>query len=502
SDDQGNSWSAPQKISTGFQSWFPWIAVDNTTGYVFVIYYSMDVGNTNYTTNTYLAISTDGGLTFQNQKVSDMSHITSPIPGFGGGYQGDYIGLTAHNGIAYPAWMDNRNGLWQVYVSPVQVSYAIDPVPMICSTGNFTVNSNTLVPGASVTWNSSNSNALQITTASDNTTGVATRQGNYNGVVYVSPSVNAGCGAVPLSAVPVWVGSPVFNSISIDGNTGPYPLCSTNNIPYTANQDHIITSIVSADASGQPAPVTYALSGAAGIVSGSSLSATNYDFISKSSSANFTINVSASNGCGGITQCLYFSNTAGPCNLPHITSVTVNGVSGYDCTTNFVNFSTGTWYTIQVTDDTNTPVTFSIGCSSCVTQTLSSTSIKIKPTTTTGFSVFPTTSNMCGSTSTCIWFGSSGPQPKSPIKTASINTYPNPASSTFSVQLTDSLNTGSTLDQPLQLYLYNRLSQTVYSAQSWSKTTEIPVGNLPDDIYYLNMFYKNAVLQKQIVVKK
>jgi hypothetical protein len=32
---------------------------------------------------------------------------------------GDYIGITAYGGKAYPIWHDDRNGTWQAYCSPV-----------------------------------------------------------------------------------------------------------------------------------------------------------------------------------------------------------------------------------------------------------------------------------------------------------------------------------------------------------------------------------------------
>jgi hypothetical protein len=110
------------------QSFFPWITVDDLTGAVCIAYYAFDSTNT-YITNTYVAYSLDGGSTFTNVKVSDVSHITAPIPGFGANsqYAGDYIGITAYNGKAYASWMDNRTGStmadWQVYVSEMDFPY-------------------------------------------------------------------------------------------------------------------------------------------------------------------------------------------------------------------------------------------------------------------------------------------------------------------------------------------------------------------------------------------
>lgn len=120
STDAGSSWSAGTTVSiaAGRQNWFPWVAVDDQWGDVSIVYYSFD-SPSGFSTNTYVAHSTDGGGTFENVRVSDVAHTTAPIPGFGGGYAGDYIGIAAFDHKAYPAWMDDRNGTWQVYVSPV-----------------------------------------------------------------------------------------------------------------------------------------------------------------------------------------------------------------------------------------------------------------------------------------------------------------------------------------------------------------------------------------------
>lgn len=110
SDNQGATWSTPLTVSipNGRQNWFPWIAVDDTNGDIFITYYSLDEA-TGFNTNTYVASSNDGGATFINQRVSDVNHVTAPIAEFGGGYAGDYIGITANSGRAFASWMDNRS---------------------------------------------------------------------------------------------------------------------------------------------------------------------------------------------------------------------------------------------------------------------------------------------------------------------------------------------------------------------------------------------------------
>ena len=119
SDNGGTTWSAGSvvNITAARQSFFPWITVDDKNGIVWVVYYAFDK-TTGYSTNTYVAAS-QNGTAWLNQKVSDVPHITAPIDNtnFAGGYAGDYIGISAYNGVAHPVWMDDRNGTWQIYTS-------------------------------------------------------------------------------------------------------------------------------------------------------------------------------------------------------------------------------------------------------------------------------------------------------------------------------------------------------------------------------------------------
>ncbi|WP_157886731.1 T9SS type A sorting domain-containing protein [Hymenobacter sp. PAMC 26628] len=154
SDNQGASWSTPvtASIPTGRQNWMPWIAVDDSNGDVSVVYYSFDTSS-GYATNTYVAYSRDGGASFNNLKVSDVSHTTAPIESspskFAAGYAGDYIGITAYGSKVYPTWMDNRSGTWQLYTSPVSYDFITGPDQLCSSSSNVPFRA----PTASANWN-------------------------------------------------------------------------------------------------------------------------------------------------------------------------------------------------------------------------------------------------------------------------------------------------------------------------------------------------------------
>ncbi|MBS1512264.1 MAG: T9SS type A sorting domain-containing protein [Bacteroidetes bacterium] len=139
SDDKGSTWSTPVTVSipTGRQNWDTRIAVDDCSGEVWVIYYSLDTPS-GFTTNTYVAHSTDGGVTWDNLKVSDQGHITAPInlPGIAAGYAGWRLGIAAFGGKAYPIWSDDRTGNWQLYCSPVTSTPCNINCPSISPFGN------------------------------------------------------------------------------------------------------------------------------------------------------------------------------------------------------------------------------------------------------------------------------------------------------------------------------------------------------------------------------
>jgi hypothetical protein len=125
------------------------------------------------------------------------------------------------------------------------------------------------------------------------------------------------------------------------------------------------------------------------------------------------------------------------------------------------------------------------------------------------FSVHLSSTSSCGATTNkCLFFTNSGISPFSVIRpkaSATLSVSPNPASTTLTVQVADSLSTNAqsvTLDQPYQLSISDRFSRKVFSTQSNEKLLEIPLHNLPPDIYYLNLIYKDAVVQKQIVIKR
>ena len=126
SSDNGNTWSTPIRINQdpsgqGKEHYFPWITCDPSNGILSVIFYD-DRNVSSTQCETYCANSDDGGDTWEDFKVSDVAFTPTPIPGLAGSYFGDYIGITAQDGVVYPCWTDNRSGTAMTYCSPYQTN--------------------------------------------------------------------------------------------------------------------------------------------------------------------------------------------------------------------------------------------------------------------------------------------------------------------------------------------------------------------------------------------
>ena len=101
SDDEGTSWSQPIRVNDDkgkAHQFFPWAVVDQSTGFLYVVYYDRR-GTSGTTTNVYLATSKDGGLTFYNQRINEHSfECTKQV------FFGDYNNIAAVNGRIRPIW--------------------------------------------------------------------------------------------------------------------------------------------------------------------------------------------------------------------------------------------------------------------------------------------------------------------------------------------------------------------------------------------------------------
>jgi hypothetical protein len=114
--DGGASWSAALRVNddaTGVANdqFNQWLAVDPTNGSVSMSWQDTRNDPAHQSTDVYYARSTDGGLSVSaNVKVTTaMSNETCCGANLGDQY-GDYGGIDAYGGVAYPFWTDRRVG--------------------------------------------------------------------------------------------------------------------------------------------------------------------------------------------------------------------------------------------------------------------------------------------------------------------------------------------------------------------------------------------------------
>ncbi len=116
SADKGQTWSAPTLVNddggTATDQWMPSVAVASN-GVVAVMFYDRrnDPQN-NLNIDVYLALSSDGGNTFQaNQRITSTSFppVVGVDPGINATYMGDYNQVVASGTTFYMAWGDNRD---------------------------------------------------------------------------------------------------------------------------------------------------------------------------------------------------------------------------------------------------------------------------------------------------------------------------------------------------------------------------------------------------------
>lgn len=126
STDGGTIWETPVRINQGAfidgkEAYFPWITSDPESGVLSAIFYD-DRDVTSTQVETWVANSYDGGVTWEDFRISDVAFTPQPISGLASGYMGDYLGISARGGMVYPVWPDNRNGYVQTFVSPYETN--------------------------------------------------------------------------------------------------------------------------------------------------------------------------------------------------------------------------------------------------------------------------------------------------------------------------------------------------------------------------------------------
>ncbi len=106
SDDAGESWSEPKRVNNdevAVHQFFTWMDVDPASGDVYTVFYDRR-NHPDRKTDVYLALSKDGGLTWENHKISEKPF--EPVPHI---FFGDYNNLSVCKGMIRPVWTHYEN---------------------------------------------------------------------------------------------------------------------------------------------------------------------------------------------------------------------------------------------------------------------------------------------------------------------------------------------------------------------------------------------------------
>ena len=119
SSNRGDNWSSPTKVNqdaSGKHQFMPWMAIDQTNGILYVVYYDRRNYEDNQT-DVYLAWSLDGGNKFSEKKISE-----APFAPAGTKSLGEHISISVHKGIVAPVWTRVDNGKAKVMTTIINQS--------------------------------------------------------------------------------------------------------------------------------------------------------------------------------------------------------------------------------------------------------------------------------------------------------------------------------------------------------------------------------------------
>jgi hypothetical protein len=125
STNGGATWSAPVKINNQASKndqFNQWLAVDETTGRIGVMYYDTVNDATRKKTDVFFQSSADGGVTWSAAVKVTTALTDETVAGADSGNQyGDYNSLSAYAGKFFPSWTDRRNNAKEeIWTAPIQ----------------------------------------------------------------------------------------------------------------------------------------------------------------------------------------------------------------------------------------------------------------------------------------------------------------------------------------------------------------------------------------------
>ncbi len=126
STDGGETWSKRIRVNddkAGKQQFLNWFTIDQTNGYLYFVFYDRR-NHPDKMTDVYMAVSKDGGKTFDNFKISEEAFAPTKSAFFG-----DYTNIAATNGTIRPIWsrMDTgRTTILTALIIPDSIGVSVE----------------------------------------------------------------------------------------------------------------------------------------------------------------------------------------------------------------------------------------------------------------------------------------------------------------------------------------------------------------------------------------
>ena len=117
SKDGGETWTEPVKVNqdeSKKHQFFTWMTVDQSTGYLYFVYYDRRNYSGNQT-DVYLSVSRDGGKTFKDHRISESPFIPAKRVFFG-----DYLNISAVEGNIKAIWPRMDEGKLSLWVGLIR----------------------------------------------------------------------------------------------------------------------------------------------------------------------------------------------------------------------------------------------------------------------------------------------------------------------------------------------------------------------------------------------
>ncbi len=120
STDGGNTWSSPKRVNDDkaeSQQFLSSMTIDPSNGWLWFVFYDRRAYSASDSTDVFMALSRDGGETFQNFKISEQ-----PFKPMKASFFGDYTHITAMNNVVRPIWTAmSSTGVKTIYTALVNI---------------------------------------------------------------------------------------------------------------------------------------------------------------------------------------------------------------------------------------------------------------------------------------------------------------------------------------------------------------------------------------------